>query len=500
MLKVCKFGGSSVANADQIRKVADIVKSDPARKVIVVSAPSGVTKLLDEAWEYRKDRAIFVEKFEELRKVFSTNILNLGFVTKSSLKHILIDSLGKLLHEITSNRVTKDYVVSRGEYLNAMTIADYLGYKFVDAQNVIFFNSNGSIAWNTTEDMTVQSLVPHIGNGEGVVVPGFYGSMPDYAVYGVKTFSRGGSDVTGAILAKVLRVDLYENWTDVEGLHTADPRIVPGAKHVREVTYTEMRELAYSGAVVLHADAIPPVREAGIPINIRNTNAPDDEGTMVVAEKKSNEPVTGIAARCGFMGITVKKVGMNDERGFIKKITDIFEEKGISLEHTPTGIDRLSVIVRALDRDEVTEIIERICTVCGFDKKDWRKNIEIHSSLALITVVGENMNHMTGIAGRIFSAVGKADINVRMVTQDLGEMNVIFAIMERDSNEAVGAVYDEFFGDKLKYSWMVIRPREGIEDETYPFNDKNDAKDFFDEISVGWPNAYLCKVENGPLA
>src|SRR3989338_5655473 len=346
-LKVCKFGGTSVANAQQIRKVGEIIKSDPSRKIIVVSAPVGITDMLYRAYEHKDDFFTFGYVFDGIRERFSEIIRLLP--SSPDINLFITNFLVGLRAQIVTTpgtSMTKDYFVSRGEYLNAMIIADYLGYTFVDAQDVIFFENgrdaeSPNIDWELTNEMVDGIRTTNLK--QGMVVPGFYGTLPEY---GVKTFSRGGSDVTGAVLAKALNASVYENWTDVQGLHTANPKIVSNARHVREVTYDEMRELAYSGALILHPDALLPMKETGIPINIRNTNAPNDPGTMVVKKKQNpSGPITGIASRSNFAAFSIKKVGMNDERGFIRSITEIFEKQGISVEHTPNVIDRFSIVV-----------------------------------------------------------------------------------------------------------------------------------------------------------
>ena len=498
-VKVCKFGGTSVANTDQITKVGRIIRKDSTRKVIVVSAPAGITDMLYRAYRHKDDPFTFEHIFDGIRERFYyiTKDLPTSPQTATFVKYFLL-GLKTQITTTPDTSMTEDYFVSRGEYLNAMIIADYLGYQFIDAQDIIFLDTNNNSAkvevdWPHTEEMVDKILLTNLRHG--VVVPGFYGTI--FNGPGVKTFSRGGSDVTGAILAKALNASVYENWTDVQGLHTADPRIIPNAKHVREVTYDEMRELAYSGTLILHPDAILPVKEKDIPINIRNTNAPNDPGTIVTAKKTSSEAIVGIAHRPNFIAFSIKKVGMNDEIGFIRSITEIFENEDINIEHTPSSIDRFSIIVRINEvKGKIKKILDEIIRICNSELKSMQDSIEISNDLSLITVVGENMAYTPGIIGRIFTACGNSGINIRMVTQDLGEMNIIFGVETQDEHKAVKAVYEEFFNES-RDNWMVVILKDG-EDTIVSFGNKTEAEEYRNNLSAQGISSYLCKVEKTP--
>ena len=333
----------------------------------------------------------------------------------------------------------KDYAASRGEYLNGIIMAEYLGYEFIDAASVISFDENGDF----DPDRTNKVLSDRLALCENAVIPGFYGAMPDGTV---KTFSRGGSDVTGSIVAKAARVDVYENWTDVSGFLVADPRIIHKPEGIDVITYKELRELSYMGATVLHEDAIFPVRQEGIPINIRNTNAPEDDGTWIVGStcQKSRFVITGIAGKKGFCSINIEKDMMNAEIGFGRKVLQAFEENGISFEHIPSGIDTLTVFVH---QDEFMHKEQKV--VAGIHRLARPDSIEIESDLALIAVVGRGMKSTRGTAGRIFSALSHANVNVRMIDQGSSEQNIIIGVADGDFETAIRAIYDIFVITKL---------------------------------------------------
>ena len=427
----CKFGGSSLADARCIQNAISIVRADPARRFVVPSAPGKrgpddkkITDLL-YAWynmarqglDASEPRHIIEERFNGLAAE-----LQVSFDVRPCLEEI---ALRAAVDE------TPDYMASRGEYLNGRLIAEVLGAVFVDPAECILFREDGELD-NLTYDLLGARL-----EGEGYfVVPGFYGATPDGSV---KTFSRGGSDVTGAIVARASRSDLYENWTDVSGFRMADPRIVPDAKRIEEVTYRELRELSYMGATVLHDEAIFPVREPGIPIHIRNTNAPESPGTMIVPSREATLPVCGIAGRAGFSMFNIEKTLMNKEHGFGRKLLSIFEGMGVSWEHMPSGIDTVSVIVRDDElKGKGAAILEAVERQLSPDE------LNLTSGLAIIATVGQGMNHHVGVAARLTGAIAKAGINLRVIAQGSSEMNIIIGVESRDMEKAVQAIYNAF--------------------------------------------------------
>ena len=316
----------------------------------------------------------------------------------------------------------EDYAASRGEYLNGIVMAEYLGYEFVDAAEVIAFDENGRLDGAKTDKM----LGERMNQCDRAVVPGFYGAMPDGSV---KTFSRGGSDITGSLVAKAVHADLYENWTDVSGFLMTDPRVVENPVTISTITYREMRELSYMGATVLHEDAIFPLRQEGIPINVRNTNRPQDPGTMIV-ESTCNKPkytITGIGGKKGFASITIEKAMMNSEIGFGRKVLQVFEENGLSFEHTPSGIDTFTVYVHQAEFEEKEQQV-----IAGLHRAVQPDLIELESDLALIAVVGRGMRRTRGTAGRIFAALAHAHVNVKMIDQGSSELNIIIGVENRD--------------------------------------------------------------------
>ena len=434
MKKVVKFGGSSLASAEQFTKVKDIICSDIDRRYVVPSAPgkrfSGDTKVTDmlytcyAAAEQDED---FSDKLAKIQARYNEIINGLGLTL----------SLDTQFEEIASKfaaKAGKEYAASRGEYLNGIIMANYLGYEFIDAAEVIFFDEEGKFDADKTDEI----LSERLNKAERAVIPGFYGSLPDGTI---KTFSRGGSDVTGSIVAKAAKVDLYENWTDVSGFLIADPRIISNPKSIEAITYKELRELSYMGATVLHEDAIFPVRKEGIPINIRNTNAPEDKGTLIV-EATCRHPkytITGIAGKQGFASITIEKAMMNSEIGFCRKVLQVFEDNGISIEHMPSGIDTMTIFV---NKDAFEEKEQKILS--DIHKEVNPDHIELESNLALIAVVGRGMKSTRGTAGRIFSALAHAHINVKMIDQGSSELNIIIGVRHEDFKNAIRALYEIF--------------------------------------------------------
>ena len=434
MKKVVKFGGSSLANAEQFQKVGDIIRSEESRRYVVPSAPgkrfSADTKVTDLLYTcYGKAEAgeDFTDVLTEIKGRFYEIIkgLNLDLSLEEEFRQIEADFKAHAGNE---------YAASRGEFLNGKVMAAYLGYEFIDSATVIRFDKNG----NFDADKTDKLLSKRLQKCERAVIPGFYGGMEDGTV---KTFSRGGSDVTGSLVAKAIHADIYENWTDVSGFLVTDPRIVDNPAVIETITYRELRELSYMGATVLHEDAIFPVRKEGIPINIRNTNRPEDKGTFIVEStcRKPKYVITGIAGKKGFCSINIEKSMMNSEIGFGRKVLQVFEDQGISFEHVPSGIDTMTVYVH---QDEFEEKEQQV--IAGIHRAVQPDFVEMESDLALIAVVGRGMKSQRGTAGRVFSALAHAHVNVKMIDQGSSELNIIIGVENRDFETAVKAIYDIF--------------------------------------------------------
>ena len=434
MKKVVKFGGSSLANAEQFQKVGDIIRSDESRRYVVPSAPgkrfsadTKVTDLLYTCYDKAEAGEDFTDVLTEIKGRFYEIIkgLNLDLSLEEEFRQIEAD-----FKEHAGN----EYAASRGEFLNGKVMAAYLGYEFIDSATVIRFDKNG----NFDADKTDKLLSKRLQKCERAVIPGFYGGMEDGTV---KTFSRGGSDVTGSLVAKAIHADIYENWTDVSGFLVTDPRIVDNPAVIETITYRELRELSYMGATVLHEDAIFPVRKEGIPINIRNTNRPEDKGTFIVEStcRKPKYVITGIAGKKGFCSINIEKSMMNSEIGFGRKVLQVFEDQGISFEHVPSGIDTMTVYVH---QDEFEEKEQQV--IAGIHRAVQPDFVEMESDLALIAVVGRGMKSQRGTAGRVFSALAHAHVNVKMIDQGSSELNIIIGVENRDFETAVKAIYDIF--------------------------------------------------------
>ncbi len=439
MAKVVKFGGSSLASAQQFKKVGDIIKADPARKYVIPSAPgkrfaedTKVTDMLYECYALAESGKSYKVKLAAIADRYREIIEGLGLDLNLEQEFTIIEKNFK-------ERAGSNYAASRGEYLNGIIMAAYLGFTFIDAATVIFFQEDGSL----DEEKTDEILSARLEECEKAVVPGFYGAMPDGSV---KTFSRGGSDITGSIVARAAKVDVYENWTDVSGILVADPRIIENPAGIEVITYKELRELAYMGFNVLHEESIFPVRQQGIPINIRNTNAPEDSGTWIVGStcQKSKYVITGIAGKKGFCSINIEKDMMNAEVGFGRKVLQAFEENEISFEHIPSGIDTLTVFVH---QDEFMHKEQKV--VAGLHRLANPDSIEIESDLALIAVVGRSMKSARGTAGRIFSALAHVNVNVRMIDQGSSEQNIIIGVANEDFETAIKAIYDIFVLTRL---------------------------------------------------
>lgn len=434
MRKVVKFGGSSLASAEQFKKVGNIIHADKERKFVVPSAPgkrdaddTKVTDMLYSCYDLAETGKDFKAQLLAIRERYQ-EIID-GLALKISLEEEF-----KTIEKNFKAKAGSDYAASRGEYLNGIIMAAYLGFEFVDAAEVIRFNEQGEFDSETTNKMMRERLT-HM---EAAVIPGFYGAKEDGTV---KTFSRGGSDITGSIVARAIKADVYENWTDVSGILIADPRIIYKPEGIETVTYKELRELSYMGFNVLHEDAIFPVRREGIPINIRNTNAPEDEGTWIVEStcQKPKYVITGIAGKKGFCAVNIEKDSMNSEVGFGRKVLQVFEDNGISFEHVPSGIDTMTVFVH---QDEFMHKEQKV--VSGIHRLADPDTIEIEADLALIAVVGRGMKSTRGTAGRIFSALAHSNVNVKMIDQGSSELNIIIGVANADFETAIKAIYDIF--------------------------------------------------------
>ncbi len=433
-LKVLKFGGSSLADAMHFKAVAEIIKAEPERRYVVASAPgkrkSGdikVTDLLYQCYELAANEEDVSEVFDQLKARYNDIICELG------IELDLTEVFDKIRMSLI-NHSGRDYIASRGEYLSAMILAKYLGFHFIDARKVIFFNEDGTFNSEKTNDVLREYLTKY----EYAVIPGFYGSMPNGTI---KTFSRGGSDITGSIVARAASASIYENWTDVSGFLMADPRIVENPKVIDKITYKELRELSYMGATVLHEDAIFPVRYSKIPINIRNTNRPEDKGTFILpqTDEISNDVITGVAGKTGFSTITIEKDMMNGELGFGRRVLQVLEENGVSYEHFPSGIDTMTVVVSAKEiHEKRADIMAGICKAVNPD------NIFVEENLALVAIVGRGMIKAKGTAARIFTALADAGVNIRMIDQGSCELNIIVGVDANDYTTAINAIYKAF--------------------------------------------------------
>ena len=434
MKKVVKFGGSSLASAAQFKKVGDIIRADKQRAYVVPSAPgkrfgddTKVTDMLYACYALAEAGKNFSKELDAIHERYKEIISGLKL-------DLSLDAEFVTVAENFKAKAGKDYAASRGEYLNGIIMAAYLGYEFVDAAKVIRFNEAGEFDAETTHEI----MSKYLSQFSRAVVPGFYGAYEDGHI---KTFSRGGSDVTGAIVAKAIRADVYENWTDVSGVLTADPRIIKNPEPIGIITYKELRELAYMGASVLHEDAIFPVRQENIPINIKNTNAPEDAGTWIVGStcQKSKYIITGIAGKKGFCAVNIEKDMMNSEIGFGRKVLQAFEDYGISFEHIPSGIDTMTVFVHQdefIDKEQsVVSAIHRLA------KPD---SIDIEADLALVAVVGRGMRAQKGTAATVFNALAAVDVNIKMIDQGSSEQNIIIGVANRDFETAIKAIYEAF--------------------------------------------------------
>ena len=435
-MKVVKFGGSSMADAGQYRKIRDILLSDSSRRVVVVSAAGKRNKN-----DHKITDLLYLCHAHSQYGVDCSGIFEMivsrycGIRDELGIKLDLETEFAELKQRIDNKSVTADELASRGEYFSAKLMAAYLGFQFIDAVDWIKFNFDGTVDQESTYE-ALQSQVL----GLGVVIPGFYGLMPDGHI---RTFSRGGSDITGALAAAALDADVYENWTDVSGILMADPRIVENPQPIPEVTYDELRELSYSGAQVLHEDAIFPVREKNIPLNIRNTNAPEDPGTMIRerfdGEHDPHRFITGITGKKDFTIISLSKRGMSNQVGVLHKVLTVLVRHGISVDYVPNGIDNVSVVVPTeMIAPSMYSILGEIQTEVEPD------TLDVHDQIAVVAAVGRKMAYRPGISGKIFAALGEAGINIRMINQGPDELNIIFGVDNRDFAEAIRVLYHSF--------------------------------------------------------
>lgn len=441
MVKIVKFGGSSLADAKQFKKVAAIIKSDEQRRFVVPSAPGKrfkedikVTDLLYQAYNSKTDKE-FNDTFKAIKERYQ------DIIDELELDLDLSDEF-KVIEKAFKEQISIDYAASRGEYLNGIVLAKYLRYEFIDASTVIFIDEHG----NYDSEMTDPILSEKLASVDNAVIPGFYGCANDGSGK-IKTFSRGGSDVTGSIVAKNGKVSLYENWTDVSGFLVADPRIVKKPETIGTITYKELRELSYMGASVLHENSIFPIRSLGIPIVIKNTNRPEDAGTLIVESTchKPDHVITGIAGKKGFATIMIEKDMMNSEVGFGRKVLEVLEQNELSFEHTPSGIDTMTIVVETkafIDKEQ--EILAGIHRAVNPDF------IELESDLALIAIVGRGMKDGRGTAAKVFTALANQHINIKMIDQGSSELNIIVGVKNIHFENAIKAIYDMFITNENK--------------------------------------------------
>jgi len=435
-MKVVKFGGSSMADAGQYRKIRDILLADPERKVVVVSAAGKRNKkdhkitdllyLCHAHTQYGVDCSgvyqMIVSRYLEIRDELGIEL-------------DLESEFAQLKRRIDAKSISQDELASRGEYFSAKLMAAYLGFRFIDAADWIKFNFDGTV----DQESTYEALRSQVW-GLGVVIPGFYGLMPDGRI---RTFSRGGSDITGSLAAAALDADVYENWTDVSGILMADPRIVDDPQTIPEVTYDELRELSYSGAQVLHEGSIFPVREKNIPLNIRNTNAPEDPGTIIQErfhhDADPNRFITGITGKKDFTIISLSKRGMGGEVGVLRKVLSVLERHNVSVDYVPNGIDNVSVVM------PTESVASNLYTIMGEIQRDVEPDtLDVHDQIAVVAAVGRKMAFRPGISGKIFAALGEAGINIRMINQGPDELNIIFGVDNRDFKNAIRVLYESF--------------------------------------------------------
>ena len=438
MIKVAKFGGSSLADAEQFKKVKNIIENDENRRIVVVSAAgkrfkedNKITDLLYLCYAHIK----YSVSYESMFAIIENRYLEIR--DELGLKCNL-ESEFRIIKSRMKKGMNRDYLVSRGEYLAGMLMAEYLGYDFIDAENVIFFDYNGKVDIAKTRE-AMEKAVERSPKG---VIPGFYGTLPNGEI---KLFSRGGSDITGAIVADCINASIYENWTDVSGILMADPNVVKDPKRIEIITYSELRELSYMGANVLHTDAVAPAKRANIPINIKNTNAPENPGTIIVDENNEllknakNYFITGIAGKKDFSVISIYKDHMSGEIGAIRKALEIFEKYKVSIEHIPTGIDTFSLVVATENiKKYLYEIVAEIKKECE------PSEVKVIDNISLIATVGRNMADRPGMSGKLFAAIGNSGVNIRMISQGSDEINIIIGVENEDFEKAINVIYNNF--------------------------------------------------------
>ncbi|MGN1149213.1 MAG: aspartate kinase [Sutterella sp.] len=434
MIKITKFGGSSVASAEQFKKVKAIIKSDESRRFVVISAAgkrnskdNKITDLLYLCQAHVTYHVDYLPLFNLIAERFLEIKRDLGLTTP------IEDDLEDM--RVRLPEMSVDEIVSRGEFFTSKLMADFLGFPFVDAKDIVAMNFDGTFNFEETSSRLIKVLE----KCDRFVMPGFYGSLPDGAV---RVMSRGGSDISGSILARCINADVYENWTDVSGFLMADPRIVKNPRNIESITFSELRELSYMGASVLHEDAVFPLRERNIPIHVLNTNRPNDPGTIVqdnIPPDPNGPMVTGIAGKKDFIAIEISKKNMSNRVGFVRQVLSVLEQYGVSVEHIPSGIDSFSVVVNKSDvKQNIYEIIARIKEMMQPDI------IRLTDPFALIATVGRNMNSRPGTSGRLFAALGKAGVNIRMIAQGSAELNIIVGVSNKDFNTAIACLYETF--------------------------------------------------------
>ena len=436
MLKVVKFGGSSLASAESFAKVKKIVEADPSRTIVVVSAPGKrfkedikVTDLLYVCHAHIKYSIGFDDMFEKIKERYREIYTGCNLTQDIESE---FDKIASMLNKKTS----VDYIVSRGEYLNARLMAEYLGYTFVDSASWLVFGFNGKVDF----ERSYKNLSDIVESNPRIVVPGFYGATPDG---NIKTFSRGGSDITGAIAAAAVNADMYENWTDVSGIMTADPRIVDNPRPIENVTFAELRELSYMGADVLHEETVFPVRQKSIPLYIKNTNDMNARGTLIMesfddeAEAKTSHFITGISGKKNFSIITIAKSKMNDEIGYVRRALEVFERFEVPIEHIPSSIDSFSVVVAS---SYIENCMHEI--IAALNEKLSPDSIKIDNEISLIAIVGRKLAANIGIAGKIFTALGENDINIKMIEQGADEINIIIGVNDRNFKKTIRVLYN----------------------------------------------------------
>ena len=431
MQKVVKFGGSSLADSNQFKKVKNIIEQDPTRRIVVVSAlgkrnkeDHKITDLLYLTGAHLKYGVNASSVFEIVKSRYLEIKNDLGL-------SVDLENEFEIIESNFSSKIDEEYLVSRGEYLAAKLMADYLGYTFVDAANLIFFDYDGKINENKIYD----ALQENLKDGKNIVVPGFYGSYPDGKIH---LLSRGGSDVTGSILAKASSASIYENWTDVSGFLVTDPRIVKDPKQIKEISYEELRELSYMGANVLHEDTIFPVQELDIPINVKNTNRPLDAGTIITSNPlDTSEIITGIAGKKDYLSITIIKKQKTPKLVVIREVLDVLAKYNINVEHMPSSIDSFSLIISSTEINKLLyEVIAEIKQV------EEVTDVIVEQGIALVAVVGRNMALKPGISAKLFSIFGASGINIKVIAQASQELSIIVGVENSQFEKAIKAIYE----------------------------------------------------------